>query len=108
MFKTISEVRAANRRIDNHFFDRDTMRFFKSKIESGVYGGRYFITSEQFREDSSRRYTIREAKASGEVNTIGAFQAYYSLEDARQNARELVKQLEYDVLTQVYSAPVAV
>ena len=33
MFKTISEVKQANTNLGHHFFDRDTMRFFDSKIE---------------------------------------------------------------------------
>jgi hypothetical protein len=43
-------IRDANARAGFHFFSRDTMRFFASRIERPVYqgpGGIFFVTSEQ-------------------------------------------------------------
>lgn len=95
-YETISEIRAANERAGMHFFERAAMRFFASKVEgSQVFGGRYFITSEQFRPSSGpaapRRFTIREARTSGDVFTIGEFQAFYSAAEARAVARHLAE-----------------
>jgi hypothetical protein len=93
MFKTIADVRAANRAIDHHFFDRSTMRFFASRIESGLYAGRYFITSEKAGFTSEqRRFTIREVMPSGEVKTADdSFNKFLFIEDARDRCRELAK-----------------
>lgn len=95
-YETISEIRAANERAGLHFFEKGAMRFFASRIEgTQVFGGRYFITSEQYRPSSgpaaSRRYTIREARAGGDVFTMGEFQAFYSAAEARAVARHLAE-----------------
>ena len=66
------------------------MRFFRSRIASQtVYGGRYFITSEQF-EDSrgnraARLYTVREITDDGDVRTAEGFkfQQFDSLRAAK-------------------------
>lgn len=92
-FKSISDVRAANQAIGNHWFDKSSMRFFNTRIVSSLMtrgatkdhpGGRQvFITSERMDETRPLRYTIREALPNGEVDTIGEFQAYSSIEDAK-------------------------
>lgn len=93
MFQTIAQVRQANRDAGNHFFDRSTMRFFASRVESGLYAGRYFITSEKAGFDSQqRRYTIREAMPDGDVRTVDdSFNKFRFIEDARDKCRELAK-----------------
>ena len=92
MFKTIAEVRQANRAIGHHFFDRKTMAFFASRVESGLYAGRWFITSEKAGFTSERRtYTVREVMPDGKVNTVGEFCKYHIVEDARDRCRELAK-----------------
>ena len=54
-------IRAHN----GHFFDADTLRFFRSRILSQVFAGEsevYFVTSEQFRGtgySSPRAFTVR-------------------------------------------------
>ena len=66
-FETISELRAKNEQIGNYFFSRQTMRFFKTKIESAILEGDYFITSETNHNDTKREFTIRQAKETGEI-----------------------------------------
>lgn len=67
-FKNISELRAANEANGFYFFSRKTMKFFKSKIESQILKGKYFITSEQYGSDSPRQYSIREiASRKGDI-----------------------------------------
>lgn len=34
MFKTMADVRAANKAIGHHYFERSTMRFFDSRVDS--------------------------------------------------------------------------
>lgn len=93
MFQTIAEVRQANRAIGHHFFDRSTMRFFASRVESGLYAGRYFITSEKAGfQSEQRKFTIREVGSNGEVKTVGdTFNEFLFIEDARDRCRELAK-----------------
>ena len=77
MFTCISSIKALNRRNGNYFFDRATMRFFNSRIVPKVYGGRIFLTSEQFVPSSGipgpRLYTVRLARSNGEIETVGPF-----------------------------------
>lgn len=71
LFKTINEIKEANRRARKFFFSPDTMRFFASQIESDVYGGKYFITSEKSGfEDPIRQFAVREATETGDILTV--------------------------------------
>lgn len=95
MDQTLASVKAANRAAGYHFFDRATMRFFRSKIETGLHDGRYFITSEQFESSSGdkapRMFTIRRAEPDGSIETVGEFNSYPSLADALDIMRERIK-----------------
>jgi len=92
IYQTIADVRAANKAAGQRWFERKTMRFFQSRIESALYGGRYFITSEQCPGTGhARKYSIREALPTGEVETVGEFQQYRHIEDAREAARKLAR-----------------
>jgi hypothetical protein len=79
----MAQVKAANKAIGNHWFERSTMRFFNSRIESGLLRGRFFITSERRELDFPKRYTVREVLADGDIKTVGEFQGYTDLELAR-------------------------
>lgn len=71
---TIQEIRSANAAGDHHFFDLDTMRFFRSRILPTVYqgkGGIFFVTSEQ-PPQGKRAYSVRQFRpATGSVETVG-------------------------------------
>lgn len=87
-FATIAQIKAANRAAGNHFFDADTMEFFRSRVEGGVIGGRFFITSEQFDDAAPRRFTIREAREDGSIETAGEFQSYATREEAASTIQQ--------------------
>ena len=70
LFSTMAAVRAANKAAGHHFFDRDTLRFFGSKIECKLYAGRYFVTSEQ-PPHGPRVWRVREAQPDGTIDTVG-------------------------------------
>ncbi|CAB4126561.1 hypothetical protein UFOVP75_11 [uncultured Caudovirales phage] len=91
MYRTIQDVQNANAEIGHHFFDRDTLRFFGSRVLDGVEGGRYFVTSERRpRSNDARRYTIREC-VNGKINTVGEFQAFKSASSARAEIARILK-----------------
>lgn len=91
MFKTIEEIREANRRAGLFFFSPDTMRFFRSRVGREVYGGRFFVTSEQFDDSSPRLYSVRRANDDGSIDTASEFQGYTSGAEARLAAHELAR-----------------
>ena len=90
-FKTVNQIVAfvENKGI-SHFFDVPTMRFFKSRVQAGVYGdhGQYFITSERS-PSGVRAFTIRMVEQDGHVSTIGDFHCYSTLAKAQSVARTL-------------------
>jgi len=67
-YTDVDQIKAANARAGRHFFEASTMRFFRSRVLEGVYGGRYFVTSEK-PPHGPRAYTIREADPEGNVRT---------------------------------------
>lgn len=71
-FETIADVRRANDKAGHHWFEADTIRFFGSKIESVVYGGRYFVSSEQ-PPFGARAFTVRRCNDDGSISTVGEF-----------------------------------
>jgi hypothetical protein len=84
----MEDIKRANARAGHHFFEASSMRFFASRVGQTVYGGRYFVTSEQFRDYASgrvdaRRYTIRECDHEGHVRTVGDFQGFGTAAQAR-------------------------
>ncbi len=97
MYKTISEIKAQNKANGYYFFSPDTMRFFNGKTHRGVYGGKYFVTSEQFVSLSGvkqpRKYTIRMAHSDGAIDTVDTFQKFSTLDQAVSHIRyEILKE----------------
>lgn len=97
-FVSMYDLRGAVAESGSHFFDRDTLRFFRSRIGSNLYGGRLFVTSEQAGDNSSRRYTIRMVRqyldrTQLDVATVGGFQRFDSYAEAHKAARLLGRQL---------------
>ena len=81
--ETMEDVKAANIAAGQYWFSEDTMHFFRSRVESELHHGRFFVTSEQCPwGDYPRLFTIREARADGSVDTYGEFQGFETLEDA--------------------------
>lgn len=87
---SMDDIRTANRQAGNHWFEPGTLRFFRSRVGQEVYtgpGGCFFVSSEQG-PDGIRRYTVRQARESGAIETDrSGFQAYASLGGAKGRAR---------------------
>jgi hypothetical protein len=76
----MSIVRAANAAAGNYWFERSTMRFFRSRVGRVAYrgaGGVYFVSSEQFIGSDgrahARKFTVRRQNVDGSIDTVGAF-----------------------------------
>ncbi|AET09816.1 hypothetical protein [Gordonia phage GTE5] len=124
-YATMAAVKRANADAGFFFFGRDTMNFFGSKLESGLYDGRVFITSEYDGFESRdagpgvgrRVYTVREALADGSIQTIDVDDVtvpgtntsrgpvsvissrFSHLMHARQFARDYVRGVSYVIET---------
>lgn len=72
----------------SHFFTKDTMDFWNSKVEAGMYENNTFVTSEDNFDRSRKLYSVRQYDwESHEVETI-TFQQHDNLEDAIRFAKE--------------------
>lgn len=93
MYKTIEDIKKANASLGNYFFSPSTMRFFGSRVGRNLWqlpdGSALFVTSEQFSNDTPRRYTIRIARPTGEVHDWSEFQEYASSSTANRAAAAL-------------------
>lgn len=92
--KTIPELKEMSREAGSHFFDRDSMKFFHSRILPNLYtgpGGVFFVTSEQYNDDSPRGYTVRKYNpAIASIETIGDFNTH-TREPALATAKQAAK-----------------
>lgn len=99
-FSSIPALKAAAKNAGSHFFDKGAMRFFNSKIETGMLQGRYFVTSEQFDDESPRLYSARivtrddDATPGLMIDTLGDFQAFKSVAEAKVAIYEHFKSEE--------------
>ena len=79
-YRNMDDVRKANADAGHYFFEPGALQFLRSRIGNTLYGGRYFITSEQFvgsdHVAAPRRYTVREVTDEGHIETVGEFQQF--------------------------------
>ena len=87
----LEEFKRLNAEKGYYFFERDTMRFFKSRLNDWDYVTGYFITSER-RDDYDRKYTVRKADfENGNVRLISEFQKFDTIGKARTYWRNLLR-----------------
>jgi hypothetical protein len=88
---TVDALEEYASRCGSHFFDPDTLRFFGSRILSGVtiHDGRaYFVTSERDNyTEGPRRYSARYMTAGAQFYKVGSFQQYDTAAQARAAIR---------------------
>ena len=82
-----------------HWFEKSTMRFFRSRVAQYGYqgpGGVYFVSSEQFDAQSPRLYSVRRQKADGSIETVGDFQAFKSRSGAHAAAKRFAEGARHE------------
>lgn len=74
-FDTVSNIR---RKHNGHFFCEQNMRFFKSKVYevAVLHDGLWLFGTSEKGPDYVRKYTLRGMTETGDIKTIGEFQAY--------------------------------
>ena len=80
-YDNLNAVMRANDEAGRHWFEADSMEFFKSRLESNLIDGRYFITSEHG-PYGPRAFSVRMADEDAHIQTVGDFMAYETLEAA--------------------------
>ena len=96
-FRSIAQIRQASFRNGYHWFDTDTMRSFKTKLGSDLFGGCVFVSSEKndmpYMPPQPRKYSIRVAMDDGSIQTY-AYHCYDSLREAKKEAKWLSEALK--------------
>ena len=94
---TLDQIKRAAAAAGSHWFNKNALRFFASRISSHVYsvpGGALFVSSEQFlgfgSEDGARLYSVRSCTFEGSIDTVGEFQQHESSKAAHKEALRLV------------------
>lgn len=81
------------RETGNHFFDKETMEFFGSRIESELYENRCFITSEDNFDRSKRYYNVRQfSEDFKNVESLGDF----NVMKTKAEAEDFINKIEGD------------
>lgn len=87
--RTMAEFIRLNKRRGQHWFDRDTIRFFQSRF-GPLVKGRYFISSEKSPYDV-RKWSIRKVNwKTGQVDTISEFGGFKTESQAKRRLSELM------------------
>lgn len=102
----VTAIKAAMKADGSHWWDRDTLKFFGTKVASAVYqgpGGVFFVTSEwdgfAGKDNGTRAYTLRQyVPERVGVETIGNIGDYKSdLAAAVAKAKELAGSAAGDI-----------
>lgn len=90
LYGSIAEIREANKAAGQHWFEKDTLRFFDGIVpeDQPIVHGRFFVSSEQFDSRSPRMHTLRYANPDAAINTVGDFQQFDSFDEAREALRD--------------------
>jgi len=106
MFNTIEDIKRVNKELGHEWFSPETLEFFHSRVSStlyhGVDGRTFFLTSEKMDKDSDRRYTIREAHPNGRIATVGNFQQYATVGQAKGAVKRLADEGRYKWIVYLY------
>lgn len=96
-FTSMPAVKAAFSAAGSFWFSPGAMKFFNTKIESSLIGGRYFITSEQYETGSQKLFNIRKVvrdmnnTPSLDIETVGEHMTYTTKQQAMNALEEYLK-----------------
>lgn len=97
-FDSLPAMKKAVKVSGNHFFDKDAMEFFNSKIETSLFSGSFFVTSEYMDDPAEARYTARYFTHNEETGTyshhdIGGFNVHETVALAKAAIFKFQKDL---------------
>ncbi len=93
------EIKERAKKGSPHWFDEDSMRFFSSRVTNLMWkkgDDIYFVSSEQNKSHGDfggtpRAYTVRIVGTDGDINDIGGFQAYETVNQARHAIQDIIE-----------------
>jgi hypothetical protein len=90
---TLTQMIKANKEVKQNWFSVGAMEFFNTQIVDQPNKFNMFITSDYCNVESEKKFTIHYFNKS-KVSTIGAFQAFDTLEEAKKIRLTIAKALE--------------
>lgn len=95
-FDNISDMKRRVTASGSHFYDADTIRYFKAKTDNTMINGRFWVESARMDADTPRRYRVawawlEESEAGQRRITIERLGYYPTLKAAR-NARRMLAE----------------
>lgn len=69
-FKTITEAKRANKAAGHYWFSPNTVRLFKSRVETPIIAGRYWVESTTTYNDVGREYKLVRADDDGDISYV--------------------------------------
>ncbi len=91
-YKSIAELKAKNESIGMNWFSTETMTFFNSRVEGDLHDGDFFISSEQYDDESPRQYKVRQGTKTGHIATLTEWLS--SLKEAEEKIKWLQEQIK--------------
>ena len=97
---TITEMKAINKEKGYHYFDRDSIKFWGSKVHTAPNKYRLFIESHDNFDRTKKLYTVRFFNVCGSISTIEdaktaeTYEHFESLEKAKTFLKNLTKALD--------------
>lgn len=87
---TMAEARKIYIKAGGQFFSKETMNFWGTRIESGLYKNRTFITSEYDYTGTYRFFNVRRFSSDfKDIKTVGKFNEIKSKEKAKRLAQSV-------------------
>ena len=84
----MNDVIRHNKKVGQHFFDKETMKYWGSRIETELFPNNTFVTSEDTYDRNGRLYTVRMYDPNtGRIKTLNSFQEFDNLRDAENFAK---------------------
>ena len=94
----IDDVKERAEKGSRYFFSKETRRFFSSRISELCWIKNqdiFFITSESDSSSNTsnqRMYTIRKCDILGKIETIGNFQEFLTISQARKSLKNVIDE----------------
>lgn len=89
-YRTITEIKDANRAAGDDFFARDVLAFLDTKVVTHVLAGHLFVTADRLIPTEAPDFTVHAAHADGSIETLDGPAPYHNwptLTAARAAAR---------------------
>lgn len=93
MYTNIREIKRANARSGAVWFDPDSLEYWGTIVFPAVYGGHYFVTSDQRRGDNRRTYSVRRCDRDGRIWTVAGICAEFPAFDDGPTADTFAREL---------------